>query len=88
MKKYGTCDSKKPGITELRQRRVRDKYPRARLNAVYDAKGEFKAWRIVSGRMQKDGGDYRLKVDIVLSGLHPISDDDAWQDAAEKLGTL
>ncbi len=65
--------------------RIRLTHPRARLNAVYDARGEFKAWRIVSGRMVATGsGGAYWTVDVVLSGLH-ADDEAAWAEAKEIL---
>ncbi len=64
--------------------RIRLTHPRARLNAVYDARGEFKAWRIVSGHMVATGRGAYWTVDVVLSGLH-ADDEAAWADAKEKL---
>ncbi len=85
MSKYNGCAHGMPNATEIRQRVVRKKHPHAHLNAVYDSKGGFKAWRIVSGRLEKAGQHtYVHTIDIVLSGLHD-SDDDAWLEAAEKL---
>lgn len=52
------------------QRIVRRRYPRARLRAVYDEGGAFRAWRIVNG----DGG-------VRLSGEFAC-DEAAWQNAA------
>lgn len=87
MKKYrsGCLDpSISPPNNELNIRAVRKKHPRARLNAVYDSKGGFKAWRIVSGRMFMKNGRSESVVDVVLSGLHG-DDEAAWLEAAERI---
>ncbi len=71
-----TIKRQPPAVTQ-NQQIVHKIHRHARLSAAYDAKGEFRAWRIIEGMV--DGNDVRRPISAEFG-----CDEMAWADAAMK----